>query len=87
MTPRAPSSPQGFRDVDAFDLDEHGLVELPVEVWHGWVFGRALHPLGSPGVPSFDEHLGDVAGLLAPYDMGALVLVDRTATGWRRTGR
>ena len=35
MTPRAPSSPQGFRDVDAFDLDEHGLVELPVEVWHG----------------------------------------------------
>ena len=26
---------------------EHGLVELPVEVWQGWVFGHALHPLGS----------------------------------------
>ena len=41
----------GFRDVEGFDTADHGLVELPVTVWHGWVFGHALHPLGSPEVP------------------------------------
>jgi glycine betaine catabolism A len=56
-------------------------------VWHGWVFGHALHPLGSPEVPAFAEHLGDVVGLLAPYGMGALVLADRhgyeVAANWK----
>ena len=37
----------GFRDVEGFDAADHGLVELPVRVWQGWVFGHALHPLGS----------------------------------------
>jgi glycine betaine catabolism A len=78
---------KGFRDVDGFAFDAHGLVELPVEVWHGWVFGHALHPLGSPEVPAFAEHLGDVVGLLAPYGMGALVLADRhgyeVAANWK----
>ena len=27
--------------------------------WEGWVFGHALHPVGSAEVPSFGSHLGD----------------------------
>lgn len=77
----------GFRDVPGFDKADHSLVELPVTVWHGWVFGHALHPLGSPEVPSFETHLGDLAGILAPYDAGALVVADRhtyeVAANWK----
>src|SRR4051812_9358278 len=29
----------GFRDVEAFAFEAFGLVELPLEVWSGWVFG------------------------------------------------
>jgi glycine betaine catabolism A len=77
----------GFRDVEGFEPDEHSLVELPVTVWHGWVFGHALHPLGSPQVPSFEAHLGGLAEVLAPYDAGSLVLADRhtyeVAANWK----
>ena len=31
----------GFRDVETFDRADYGLVALPVEVWHGWVFVNA----------------------------------------------
>ncbi len=78
---------RGFRDEPGFDRSEHSLVELPVEVWQGWVFGHALHPVGDDEVPSFEAHLGDVAGLLAPYDAGSLVLADRhtyqVAANWK----
>jgi glycine betaine catabolism A len=57
----------GFRAVDGFAPDEHSLVELPVSVWGGWVFGHGLHPLGHPEVPSFASHLGELERLLAPY--------------------
>ena len=60
----------GFRDVAAFDPGQHGLVSLPVEVWHGWVF---VNGLGSPATP-FAEHLGGLAGLVAPYAPERLVL-------------
>jgi Rieske 2Fe-2S family protein len=62
---------------DRFHRDEHGLVELPVRVWEGWVFGHALHPLGSPDVPSFEGHLGALADIVAPHAPGRLVLADR----------
>jgi Rieske 2Fe-2S family protein len=78
---------RGFRDDEQFAADEHGLVELPVEVWEGWVFGHALHPAWSKQVPSFAEHLGEVAGLVAPYACGTLVLADRhtyeVAANWK----
>jgi Rieske 2Fe-2S family protein len=78
---------KGFRDDDRFDAGEHGLVELPVEQWQGWVFGHAVHPLGSAEVPSFTEHLGDLAGILAAYDVGSLALADRhtyeVAANWK----
>jgi Rieske 2Fe-2S family protein len=77
----------GFRDVEGFDPADHGLVELPVTVWHGWVFGHALHPLGRPEVPAFETHLGAIAELLAPYDAGSLVVAARhtyeVAANWK----
>jgi len=77
----------GFRDVPSFDPAEHGLVELPVSAWAGWVFGHALHPLGSLEVPPFERYVGELAGLLAPYDIGSLVLADRhtyeVAANWK----
>ena len=69
----------GFRDDASFDPLDYGLVELPVTVWEGWVFGHGLHPVGSPDVPSFDEHLGAMRGLVEPYAPGRLVLADRHA--------
>ncbi len=78
---------KGFREDERFEAGEHGLVELPVRVWEGWVFGHALHPLGSELVPSFTEHLGDLAAIVTPYDCGALVLADRhtyeVAANWK----
>ncbi|HVH94274.1 MAG TPA: aromatic ring-hydroxylating dioxygenase subunit alpha [Nocardioidaceae bacterium] len=78
---------KGFRDDLRFDPDKHGLVELPVRVWAGWVFGHALHEVGDPRVPSFDEHLGEFAGLVAPYAPESLVLTDRhtyeVAANWK----
>ncbi len=78
---------RGFRDDERFEFDEHSLVELPVRLWEGWVFGHALHPVGSEHVPSFTDHVGDLAGMLAPYDCGSLVLADRhtyeVAANWK----
>jgi Rieske 2Fe-2S family protein len=67
----------GFRDVPGFDPADQGLVELPVELWEGWLLGHALHPLGSPDVPPFDEHLGEMARIVAPYAPGSLEVADR----------
>ena len=48
-------------------LPDSGLVELPVAEWHGWVFAHALHQLGSPEVPDFEEYVGRLGRVLAPY--------------------
>jgi Rieske 2Fe-2S family protein len=78
---------KGFREDARFDAAAHGLVELPVRVWQGWVFGHALHPLGSAEVPSFETHLGDLAGILAPYRCEGLVVAQRhtyeVAANWK----
>lgn len=77
----------GFRDVAGFDPDDHGLVELPVRVWEGWVFGHALHPAGDPQVPSWEAHLGELGRIVAPYAPGGLELADRhsyeVAANWK----
>ena len=78
----------GFRDVASFDdRPEHALVELPLEVWHGWAFGHALHPLGAGQVPPFERYVGELARMLAPYDIGSLVVADRhsyeVAANWK----
>jgi glycine betaine catabolism A len=72
---------------EGFDPEAHGLVELPVRLWEGFVLAHALHPVGSPAVPSYDEHLGDLAGIVAPYSPGGLVVADRhtyeVAANWK----
>ena len=74
----------GFRDDESFDPAEHGLVELPVHVWSGWVFGHAASPVAP--VP-FEEHLGELAGIVEPYAPERLTLADRhtyeVAANWK----
>jgi glycine betaine catabolism A len=52
----------GFRDHAEFRPDEHGLVELPLESWHGFLFVN-----GSGDAPPFAEHVGALDELVAPY--------------------
>ena len=77
----------GFREVDGFDPADHTLVELPVEVWAGWVFGHGVHPLGDARVPSFDEHLGGLRPVVEPYRPERLRPGDRhtseVAANWK----
>ena len=77
----------GFREMPDFVPSEHGLVELPVIVWGGWLFGHGVHPVGSAEVPSFERHLGELAGLVAPYRTDELVVADRhtyeIAANWK----
>ena len=58
-----------FRDSEKFDKDEHGLVELPAALWHGWLFVNATGT-----APSFEEHIGELEGIVAPYRPEDLVL-------------
>jgi Rieske 2Fe-2S family protein len=52
----------GFRDHADFRPEEHGLVELPLESWHGFLFVN-----GSGDAPPFAEHVGALDDLVAPY--------------------
>jgi glycine betaine catabolism A len=58
----------GLREVASFEPEAHGLVALPVEVWHGWLFVNADASAGS-----FAEHLGSLDELVAPYAPERLV--------------
>jgi phenylpropionate dioxygenase-like ring-hydroxylating dioxygenase large terminal subunit len=58
----------GFRDHGDFRPAEHGLVELPLESWHGFLFVN-----GSGGAPPFAEHVGALDDLVAPYQPERLV--------------
>ena len=58
----------GFRDHQQFQPAEHGLVELPLESWHGFLFVN-----GSGDAPPFAEHVGALADLVAPYQPERLV--------------
>jgi glycine betaine catabolism A len=59
----------GFREVASFDPGAHGLVRLPAEVWHGWVFVNALG-----GAAPLSSYIGGLDGLVAPYAPSSLVL-------------
>ena len=81
---------RGFEEVAGFDEEDHSLVELPVTVWQGWVFGHALHPLGEREVPAFAEYVGDLDGIALAVRCGDLVLADRhtyeVAANWKVIG-
>jgi Rieske 2Fe-2S family protein len=51
-----------FRGLEGFQPGEHGLVELPLESWHGFLFVN-----GSGDAPPFAEHVGALNDLVAPY--------------------
>jgi len=74
----------GFREADGFAPADHGLVELPVRVWAGWVFGHAAST--EPPVP-FAEHLGELAGIVEAYAPERLRLAGRhtyeVAANWK----
>jgi Rieske 2Fe-2S family protein len=59
----------GFRDVESFDGASFGLVELPIETWHGWVFVNA-----TGDAQPFVEHVGALDGIVAPYSPEMLSL-------------
>jgi Rieske 2Fe-2S family protein len=52
----------GMRGSDGFEATAHGLVRLPVHVWHGFVMVNA-----SGDAPPLDRHLGALDELVAPY--------------------
>jgi Rieske 2Fe-2S family protein len=56
-----------MRGVPDFAPGEYGLVEVPVQVWEGWVFANALG-----GAPGFSSYLGALSDLVGPYRPGAL---------------
>jgi glycine betaine catabolism A len=71
-----------FADVDGFDPAEFGLVRLPVETWHGWLFVNA-----TGNGPAFADHLGELDSLVATYDPASLVVAARhdyeIAANWK----
>ncbi len=77
----------GFREVAGFEPADHGLVELPVTTWSGWVFGHGRLPLGHPALVPFDRHLGDLDDLVTAYHPETLRLADRhtyeVAANWK----
>ena len=77
----------GFREQDGFDAASHELVELPVAVWAGWVFGHGRTALGEEAVVPFADHLGDLGAIVEPYAPADLALADRhtytIAANWK----
>jgi len=71
-----------FNDVATFDSRQFGLVQLPVELWHGWVFVNAT----ATAAP-FAEHIGVLDDLVAPYAPEKLVRLARhsyeIAANWK----
>jgi glycine betaine catabolism A len=80
----------GMREGAGFEPAEHALVELPVAVWAGWVFGHGVHRVGSPDVPPFEAHLGELGSVVDPYDPASLRLAARhtyeVAANWKVIG-
>ncbi|MER7249826.1 aromatic ring-hydroxylating dioxygenase subunit alpha [Kribbella sp. NPDC000426] len=67
---------------DGFHTKPYGLVELPAEVWQGWLFVNATGT-----ATSFTDHVGGLTELVAPYAPESLVLKARhtydVASNWK----
>ncbi|MFN8169062.1 MAG: aromatic ring-hydroxylating dioxygenase subunit alpha [Candidatus Nanopelagicales bacterium] len=72
----------GFRDNEFFDKADYGLVPLPAQEWHGWLFVNA-----TGDAPPFADHLGTLEELVGPYQPENLVLRARhtyeIAANWK----
>ncbi|MDQ1615496.1 MAG: glycine betaine catabolism [Actinomycetota bacterium] len=71
-----------FEHVPGFDASPHGLGELPVREWHGWVFVDR-----SGTAQPFDQQVGTLAEIVAPYAPGDLQTLVRheyeVAANWK----
>ena len=72
----------GFKDLESFDPDQYGLVELRLVDWHGWLF---VDPSGQDS--EFAEHVAGLEEVVAPYQPENLKIVARhsyeLATNWK----
>jgi Rieske 2Fe-2S family protein len=72
----------GMRGVPGFDPSGHGLVEVPVTAWAGWLFVNA-----TGDAPPFADYLGAAADLLGPYRAETLTPAARhtyrVAANWK----
>ena len=62
----------GYKGNDTFDAENHGLVELPVERWQGWVFVHAATSLASGEALPFTEYIGELDRFVSAYDPASL---------------
>ena len=72
----------GLRGVDGFEQDRHGLTELRLVSWHGWLF---VDPGGQAG--DFAEQVAGFADVIGPYNPAELTVVTRhsyeLAANWK----
>ncbi|WP_029118196.1 SRPBCC family protein [Mycobacterium sp. URHB0044] len=72
----------GFSDVDGFDAEGFGLVELRLVNWHGWLF---VDPSGEDA--DFTDHVAGLEDVVGPYRPEELTVVTRhsyeLATNWK----
>jgi phenylpropionate dioxygenase-like ring-hydroxylating dioxygenase large terminal subunit len=52
-----------FGEAPGFDKADYPLVQVRVAEWHGWIFADA-----SGDAPDFIDHVGNLDGLLAPWE-------------------
>jgi len=71
-----------FGDLEGFDRTEHPLVSARIEEWHGWIFVNA-----DGSAPSFVDHVGNLDELIAPWEVGRLVVAEtheyEIAANWK----
>jgi Rieske 2Fe-2S family protein len=60
----------GFKEYEDFDKTEFGLKPVDVHEWHGWLFVDR-----SRQAPAFEQHVGALEEVIAPYDAETLVTV------------
>lgn len=58
----------GFGKSESFEKTERSLVPMRVVEWHGWLFANA-----GGDAPPFEEHAGNLGGLIRNYNCGELV--------------
>jgi len=60
-----------FGDVPGFRKHDYPLIDVRVAEWHGWVFVNA-----SGDAPPFEEHVGNLDELVAPWEPRRLVVAE-----------
>jgi Rieske 2Fe-2S family protein len=61
----------GFKRYKDFDKSQYSLMDMPAREWRGWMF---VNP--NRRQPDFDQHIGELEGVLARYDAETLVTAE-----------